>query len=707
MDIAIYGHDGSRLTVDLELNSIFSSADSGDVHFSKKTFNFSGLIGDDIRSVRIPISDDSKYEGNETAFFELNNLSTGQFGDFINHVVLIQDDEIPDVSISNIVYTGNRKTDFIEITNNESVELDISDWVINDRSFSRIIGNNSILPPLGSLKIHAPKRQKKNTNSTEKWFASVSGTVKLFNSEGVQITSKKYKLTDIIARSESEKVRKETNQIEKKMEPIAPEQGAAIASVLGTTEAVPAKSKMTQQNEPRVEKGWFVLSDIQKQQEEVKDYHFWDESKASYMLYEDSRLDTTISGPVFYYKKEALKATEPEVFEQDSEFVSTDNAMLEEIHEVTFTLSATDVDENGLINDAEGFNFLSNTTSDSLPVSALISTFESEIGSSIIQPEVLLWPEDGSGWQGVEVLSGSGKIPPQRAFWVKVDSVLNSTSVLFETKFIEQGLALNTDVYVEPEAHLRIKVSNTNKEQSIDINWYAEGETIPLSKLRPELNPELSMSESDFLQIGGYYNRGWNKEINIAEPMNTRLVIPLGISSSTESQFTLSVEEWMTNGGWRVFLEEQEMEEQEEVEQTWSKNFEYSFISNKEFKVNNRSEIYGSFSKFVDTRYQLVVYPPGVEVEKLDNPVGFELFQNYPNPFNPATTISFYLPENAEVKLLVFNVVGQPIATLEQGMLNAGEHQYEWNATGYPSGMYIYQLEVGTNIMTRKMTLVK
>ena len=53
----------------------------------------------------------------------------------------------------------------------------------------------------------------------------------------------------------------------------------------------------------------------------------------------------------------------------------------------------------------------------------------------------------------------------------------------------------------------------------------------------------------------------------------------------------------------------------------------------------------------------------------------------------------------------MFNVVGQPIAVLEEGTLNAGEYQYEWNATGYPSGMYIYQLEVGNKVMTRKMTL--
>ncbi len=84
-----------------------------------------------------------------------------------------------------------------------------------------------------------------------------------------------------------------------------------------------------------------------------------------------------------------------------------------------------------------------------------------------------------------------------------------------------------------------------------------------------------------------------------------------------------------------------------------------------------------------------------------------ELHQNFPNPFNPVTTISFYLPEPEEIKLSVFNIVGQPVAVIAEGSLSAGEHQFEWDATDKPSGMYIYQLEVGKNVMTRKMTLVK
>ena len=84
-----------------------------------------------------------------------------------------------------------------------------------------------------------------------------------------------------------------------------------------------------------------------------------------------------------------------------------------------------------------------------------------------------------------------------------------------------------------------------------------------------------------------------------------------------------------------------------------------------------------------------------------------KLHPNYPNPFNPTTTISFTLPEPARVKLSVYNVVGQQITVLSEGVAEKGDHQFIWDASQYPSGIYIYQLEVGREVITRKMTLIK
>ena len=85
----------------------------------------------------------------------------------------------------------------------------------------------------------------------------------------------------------------------------------------------------------------------------------------------------------------------------------------------------------------------------------------------------------------------------------------------------------------------------------------------------------------------------------------------------------------------------------------------------------------------------------------------FKLFQNYPNPFNPNTTIRFSLPEAGNVKLKLFNILGQEIKTLINEFKESGVHTINFDASELSSGMYIYIIEAGTFVQTRKMTLVK
>lgn len=85
----------------------------------------------------------------------------------------------------------------------------------------------------------------------------------------------------------------------------------------------------------------------------------------------------------------------------------------------------------------------------------------------------------------------------------------------------------------------------------------------------------------------------------------------------------------------------------------------------------------------------------------------FALDQNYPNPFNPTTSLAFELPEESQVTLLVFNVLGQEVATLAEGRYPAGRHIVQWNARGKASGLYFYRLQAGAQVQTRSMMLLK
>jgi hypothetical protein len=88
-------------------------------------------------------------------------------------------------------------------------------------------------------------------------------------------------------------------------------------------------------------------------------------------------------------------------------------------------------------------------------------------------------------------------------------------------------------------------------------------------------------------------------------------------------------------------------------------------------------------------------------------PEAFVLGQNYPNPFNPTTKIRFDLPQSGTVVLKVFNIIGQDVATLVNGRMEAGTHEIVFEASRLTTGVYIYRLASGSNSASRRMLLVK
>lgn len=99
-------------------------------------------------------------------------------------------------------------------------------------------------------------------------------------------------------------------------------------------------------------------------------------------------------------------------------------------------------------------------------------------------------------------------------------------------------------------------------------------------------------------------------------------------------------------------------------------------------------------------------YSPEIEVDF--SPVTqFGLEQNYPNPFNPSTKIKFSIIENSQVKLAVYNLLGETVRTLINQPMPVGNYEVEFDASDLPSGMYIYKLEAGSNYISKKMMLMK
>ncbi len=93
--------------------------------------------------------------------------------------------------------------------------------------------------------------------------------------------------------------------------------------------------------------------------------------------------------------------------------------------------------------------------------------------------------------------------------------------------------------------------------------------------------------------------------------------------------------------------------------------------------------------------------------ETVDLPERFRLYQNTPNPFNPTTVVRYDLPELTEVRITVYNVVGQHVETLLHRPQAAGQHQVVWDGAGVSSGLYLFVIEAGEIHETMKMVLLK
>ena len=133
---------------------------------------------------------------------------------------------------------------------------------------------------------------------------------------------------------------------------------------------------------------------------------------------------------------------------------------------------------------------------------------------------------------------------------------------------------------------------------------------------------------------------------------------------------------------------------------------EYSFSDNLDLNLNIRYRL-----KQIDNDGQFS-YSNEIALNEVKTPESFVLSQNYPNPFNPSTVISYQLPVDSKVKLELFTVSGEKIATLFDGTQSSGIYNYSLSSesvTGYQltSGVYLYRLQANDFTQTKKLMLMK
>lgn len=127
----------------------------------------------------------------------------------------------------------------------------------------------------------------------------------------------------------------------------------------------------------------------------------------------------------------------------------------------------------------------------------------------------------------------------------------------------------------------------------------------------------------------------------------------------------------------------------------------YSYVDSK---ISSSKITYRLRQNDYDGSYS---YSKEIEVAANSVPQKFALNQNYPNPFNPSTIISFSVPVDSKVKLEVYSITGQLVATLFDGYKTAGNYEINMKANNLSSGVYIYRLTAGNTMLSKKMQLLK
>ena len=111
--------------------------------------------------------------------------------------------------------------------------------------------------------------------------------------------------------------------------------------------------------------------------------------------------------------------------------------------------------------------------------------------------------------------------------------------------------------------------------------------------------------------------------------------------------------------------------------------------------------------KAVLVQYAEISDPSTIGSEDLKKPAEFALYQNYPNPFNPQTTIEFAIQEPSQVRLSVYNILGQEVVVIVDEKKSQGTHQVTFDAAKLTSGVYFYKLKTKKGVLTRKMMLLQ
>lgn len=330
----------------------------------------------------------------------------------------------------------------------------------------------------------------------------------------------------------------------------------------------------------------------------------------------------------------------------------------------------------------------------------------------------------GGGWRSWNGVAGSldkGHIAPFQSFFVRIDEGVQNAPSL---QIPESARVSSGELYDAPETGAALQIAGRINGRQVGEFWLSFSEN---SSSGSDVELLYPLEPESFLAL---FTESADRALNTKHfPLapTTPLELPLFIEAwqpdaeagryvSMGGEVELIWPQQNLPESWSITLHDRHTGQSVDLRESEAYGFrlepagadEPSTLSSANLHEAPRVQPVG-IEKKATARFMLEITPATTHEggAQATVPETFSLHQNYPNPFNPGTRIEYELADRADVRLDVFNIQGQRVATLVNKQQGAGRHSTYFDASRLASGVYLYRLQSGNLSQVRRMTLVR